>query len=750
MKKSIYAVLLGTFLLMPVSSQAQLISKDLALVEKAREAVGQINGTTIFAAENNPENWLSHGRTYSEQRYSPLKQINQETVKDLGLAWQWDTGRKRGLEASPLVVNGVIYTSGTFSEVIALDAKTGKMIWRNDLNVDKTRTKYACCDVVNRGVAAWEGKIFIGTIDGRLVALDAMTGEIIWDKLTIDLDRPYTITGAPRVVKGKVIIGNGGAEFGVRGYITAYDATTGDQAWRFYTVPGNPDLGFENDAMKMAAETWGGGPWWEVGGGGTVWDSMAYDPELDLLYIGVGNGSPWNKHIRSPAGGDNLFLSSIVAVRPETGEYVWHYQTTPGEAWDYTATQHMILTELEIEGKRRKVIMQAPKNGFFYVIDRTNGEFISADNYTAVSWATHIDPKTGRPVETDNSYKDKGQLQFPSPLGGHNWQPMCFSQDTGYVYIPSRDVSFYYQNVDNFSHKPGDWNVGVPVMKDTRVPTWLDPMLVKKLGPSMVRGFLQAWDPVTQERVWKVDHDAAWNGGLLCTAGNLVFQGNAAGHFVAYAAETGKKVWEFDAKHGIIAPPVTYTVDGEQYITVLAGFGGSVGLSFSVTVKNREDAHPTGRVLTFKLGGKAELPDQPRVPEIIPEPPELTASKETIEQGNELYHTYCVYCHGPGAISSTAMKDLRYMDKATHEMFVPIVLGGTLSHEGMAAYSDLVNEEQTRAIHAYLSKLAHDIRDSQDDGALWVSTKQAFYSVITSVASGLTSFSRWLLDEGSD
>ena len=719
-------------------------SEPLVAQNEVKESLQRMDSDRINNADSEAHNWLAHGRTYSEQRYSPLNQVNEDTVDELGLAWYWDTGTKQGLEGTPIVVDGIMYASGSWSEVYAVDARTGKMIWKNDLNVDKGRGKYLCCDAVNRGVAVWKGRVYVGTVDGRLVALDALTGEIVWDTLTIDLDRPYTITGAPRIVKDKVIIGNGGAEFGVRGYVTAYDTETGEQSWRFYTVPGNPADGFENDAMKKAAETWGGGPWWEIGGGGTAWDSMAYDPELDLLYIGVGNGSPWNKYIRSPAGGDNLYLSSIVALRPGTGEYVWHYQTTPGEAWDYTATQHMILKDLEIDGRTRKVIMQAPKNGFFYVIDRITGEFISANNYVPVSWASHIDPETGRPVQTDNDYKDKLVLQFPSPLGGHNWQPMCNHEETGLVYIPSRELSFMYSHDENFEYHPGHWNVGLPVMKDIVIPTWVDPKLVTKLGPAAARGYLQAWDPIKQEQVWRVDHEGPWNGGMLCTGDNLIFQGNGRAQFVAYAADTGEQVWEFDAQSGIIAPPITYEIDGEQYISVMAGWGGSVGLSFSVVGNSPEEMEIKGRILTFKVGGKAELPAI-QMEHRLPEPPELTASSDLVHKGNQLYHNNCVYCHGPGAISTPNLRDLRYMDKETHEQFLAIVYGGIWQDRGMPGYDDLLSVDDVEAIHAYLTKVGHTTLAFEQQSETWKDFKEFNYGVLAHVTKFFTGIFTWVM-----
>ena len=342
--------------------------------------------------------WKLHGNDHGEQRYSTLKQVNRDNVEDLGLAWSFDIPTRRGIEATPLMVDGTLFVSGSWSIVYALDAVSGERKWTYDPKVDRAFLAKGCCDAVNRGVAYDNGRIFVGAYDGRLIALDAANGEVLWEVVTTDQTQPYTITGAPRIAKDKVIIGNGGAELGVRGYVTAYDVATGKQAWRFYTVPGNPADDFENAQMESAADTWTG-EWWRWGGGGTVWDSMAYDPELDLFYIGVGNGSPWNQSVRSPDGGDNLFLASIVALRPDTGEYVWHYQTTPGETWDFTATQHIMLVDLDIDGKQRKVLMQAPKNGFFYVLDRATGELISAEAYTTVNWATGIDRESGRPVE---------------------------------------------------------------------------------------------------------------------------------------------------------------------------------------------------------------------------------------------------------------------------------------------------------------------------------------------------------------
>jgi PQQ-dependent dehydrogenase (methanol/ethanol family) len=725
---------------------AVLLSLLLALAgARAANAGTAVDAQQLAQAGQDPANWIQHGRTQSEQRYSPLDQINTGNVGQLGLAWYLNLGTNRGLEGTPLAVDGILYFTGPWSAAYAVDARSGKLLWKNDLHVDRDRGRFACCDVVNRGMAMWNGKLYLGTIDGRLVALDAATGQIVWDKLTVDPKRPYTITGAPRVVKGKVLIGNGGAEYGVRGYVSAYDAETGELAWRFYTVPGDPSQPFENPILAKAATTWdAAGKYWEIGGGGTVWDSMAYDPDLDLLYIGVGNGSPWNRFIRSPSGGDNLFLSSIVALRPETGEYVWHYQTTPGEGWDYTATQHLILADIQVDGERRPVIMQAPKNGFFYVLDRRDGRLISAKNYVHVSWAKEIDLKTGRPVQTDNSYKDHGVYQFPSPMGGHNWQPMCFHPDTGYVYIPARELAMIYRQDKGFEYNPNFWNVGMEVMKDVTVPAWMPADLVKNVGAATAQGFLLAWDPVRQREVWRHNSESPWNSGALCAGKNLVFEGTGRGYLDAYDASTGERLWHYDAQQGVIGSPVTYTIDGEQYVSVLVGWGGAFGLSFGFASNTREEPSTEGRLMTFKLGGQAQLPPVAR-PRRLPEPPPQTASREEVAQGAKLYHHYCVYCHGPGAIGHPNLADLRYMDAETHRSFDAIVLGGALRDRGMVSFAGLVSPEQSRLIHAYLIELGHNTREAeQARGSLWSRVKHGTYAVLAQLGEWGVDLLRWL------
>src|SRR6185503_1795026 len=542
--------------------------------EEARSATAPaaVTAARLTAADSEPGQWMSHGRTYGEQRFSPLDQINTATVGKLGLSWFADLDTRRGQEATPIVVDDVLYVSTAWSKVKAYDAATGKLLWAYDPEVPGEWAVNACCDVVNRGVAVWEGKVFVGSFDGRLIALDAATGRELWDVNTIDRTKPYTITGAPRVVKGKVLIGNGGAEFGVRGYLSAYDADTGSLAWRFYTVPGNPADGFESPALEMAAKTWSG-QWWRLGGGGTVWDSMAYDPELDLLYVGVGNGSPWNHQIRSEGKGDNLFLASIVALDPDDGSYVWHYQTSPGETWDHTATQHIIVADLRLDGgAARRVVMQAPKNGFFYVLDAKTGELISAKNFTDISWATRVDMETGRPVETaDARFYKTGRpfLSLQNPNGAHTWHPMSFSPDTGLVYIPVHMGNYTFTHDATFTPSPLTTNLGI-----RRAGAPADPgarAVATQAALASVGGRLIAWDPIKQREAWRVDREGAANGGVLSTKGGLVFQGTGTGEFAALDARTGTRRWSAQTQTGVIAAPISYMVDGVQYVAITVG-----------------------------------------------------------------------------------------------------------------------------------------------------------------------------------
>ena len=660
--------------------------------------------------------WRLHGLDNAETRSSPLDQITPANVGRLGVAWfaDFDARSLRGVEATSLVVNGVLYASGPWSKVIALDATTGKTLWAYDPEIDGAIARRACCDVVNRGVAYADGLIFAGVLDGRLVALDARTGKVRWTAITTDPNQSYTITGAPRIVKGKVLIGNGGSEYGVRGYLSAYDIATGKLAWRFHTVPGNPQRGFENAAMAMAAKTWSG-EWWKYGGGGTVWDSMTYDPELDLLYVGVGNGGPWDRKVRSPGGGDNLFLSSIVALRPDTGEYVWHFQQVPGDEWDYTATQHMILADLEIDGRRRKVLMQAPKNGYFYVLDRTNGAFISGTPYVPITWSKGLDPKTGRPdIAPEARYSSTGKpfLGMPSPAGGHSWQPMSYSSRTGLVYFPTAELPYGYvaAKAEDFRFDERGWNTGQdPVL--TAMPE--DPAIRTQIR-AMMRGALVAWDPIRGKRAWSVPMPLPWNGGVLSTNSGLVFQGTGTGDFVAYDAATGNKLWSIPLGSGIVAPPISYSIRGVQYISVAVGWGGILPLNMGEALKPAIKPL-VNRVVTFRLGGKAKMP----LPRAVPSGPvpalPAPASTETVARGRALYHVRCWMCHGDSVVNHGGVPDLR-RSAAIHDAdaFGAFVLGGVAETSGMPNFSKDLTGEQVESIRAYVIKRARDLKNNPD------------------------------------
>ena len=689
-----------------------LVLPLLFLIFNCSETVDSKNPLVDFNAS--PNEWLLHGRTYAEERHSPLDQINTSNVDQIGLSWSFETGTNRGHETTPIVKDGVMFITAPWSVVHALDAKTGDLLWTHDPQVERAWANNACCDVVNRGVALYENSIFFGTIDGRLISLDKDTGNENWSILTIDKSWPYTITGAPRIVKGNVIIGNGGGEFGVRGYVTAYDVDSGDELWRFYTVPGNPNEPFESPEMEIAAKTWSGGKWWEYGGGGTVWDSMAYDPVLDTLYIGTGNGSPWNRYVRSPGGGDNLYLSSIVALDPDTGDYKWHYQTTPGDSWDYTATQHMILADLEINGQIRKVIMQAPKNGFFYVIDRTNGELISAENYVPINWATHVDMETGRPVENPaNNYFNTPALTTPGPLGGHNWQPMAFNPDTGLVYIPAQEMLFVYSNDKDFEYNRKTWNTGQQV-EMTYLPK--NPDELAMVDKATV-GYLLAWDPIAQEEVWREQYQRPWSGGLLSTAGDLVLQGTSDGRFIAFDAASGEILWSVDTGQGIIAPPITYMIDEEQYIAIQVGYGGAYALAGAFPSANKNPAQ-NGRMLVFKLGGEEMSPPVQSIARVNPVVPSMTTDALTIARGEYEYHEHCQFCHGAGVIGGGVIPDLRYLDEVGHKTFLGVILGGMHSEKGMASFKDVLSLEQANQIQAYIisqAKLTGVTREAAED-----------------------------------
>jgi len=664
---------------------------------------GNVDTQRLLSAGSDSQNWLLTGRTYADQRFSPLTQVNTETAPKLGLAWHYDFDTDRGQEATPVEIDGVLYTTTAWSKVYAFDAKTGKLLWNYDPKVDRQRGFSACCDVVNRGVAVWRGKVYAAALDGRLTALDAKTGKEVWSTVTVDQSKPYTITGAPRVIKGKVLIGNGGAEYGVRGYLSAYDAETGKLAWRFYTTPnpeGKADGAVSDPVLaKMARPTWGGGvP--ASGGGGTVWESISYDPDLNLIYFGAGNGSPWSAVKRSDGKSDNLFLSSIVAVNADTGQYVWHYQPTPDDNWDYDATQHLMLADLTIDGRPRKVVMQASKNGFFYVIDRASGQLISAKNFVPTTWATSIDLKTGRPVENpDARFREKPALVSPAPYGGHNWQPMAFDPGLGLVYIPAMEAVQAYGNDPNFKHREGAWNLGL----DMALWALPDDKAQQDAIKALLKGELIAWDPVKQEARWTVSHPHFWNAGVLATAGGLVFQGDAEGAFAAYESKTGKEVWRYDVGNGVIAAASTYMIDGEQYVAVMAGYGGAAPLAAHWALPNRP--RMPGRLLVFKIGGTDAAPPYPKLETAKLDLTGVTAPGDAAA-GLTLFTQNCLVCHSANATG----RYLPYLKASpmitSAEAFRTVVLDGALKADGMVSFARFLTPTDAEAIRAYLVKEA--------------------------------------------
>ncbi|MEZ5749429.1 MAG: PQQ-dependent dehydrogenase, methanol/ethanol family [Caenibius sp.] len=671
----------------------------------------------LLAASNQPGDWVTYGGTFDEQRFSRLDQINDTSVGQLGLAWSHEFDTNRAQESTPLEQDGVIYVTTAWSKVLALDAISGKLIWSYDPEVPGEFGAKGCCDVGNRGAALYNEKLYVGTFDGRLIALDIKTGKPVWSAVTVDQSRTSTITGAPRVVKGKVLIGNGGAELGARGYVTAYDAETGDQVWRFYTVPGNPANGPDGAASdkaiaELARRTWFG-EYWKTGGGGTVWDSIVYDQELDQLYIGVGNGSPWNHKVRSAGKGDNLFLSSIVALNPDTGEYLWHYQETPGESWDYTATQTITLATLTIDGKPRKVLMQAPKNGFFFVVDRASGKLISAKNFVDVNWASGYELKTGRPIEDPKArYDDAAYTAVPGALGAHNWQPMAFSPQTGLAYIPANHALFGYENLDApFKFRPHRWNLGIKT-SNNEPPD--DPKVFKDIR-QMLSGRLIAWDPVKQQEAWGFELPEPWNGGVLTTAGNLVFQGDTKGNFRAFSADKGKVLWSVKLGMPIMAAPVTFEVGGDQYVAVVAGYGGAYPLTSAFA--DDPGPRPNGRIYVFKLGAKIAMPQIVRPeagPAVVPDDAFTPAQ---IAHGKELFATDCWTCHGPGAVSSGVAPDLRRSGVlASAEAWKAVVIDGILKDRGMISFSEYFDARDAEDLRAYVADRARKLQAQEGTG----------------------------------
>ena len=677
---SAIAMLLAAAALAFVAHDATTAQAQSSTQRQSVQRYGQIDRARLLDADQHPDQWLTSGRNFGKSYYSPLNQINQTDVSRLGFAWEYDTHTVRGLEATPIEVDGVMYTSGPVGQVYALNAKTGAGIWTFDPHNNMRVNQHSCCDEVNRGVAVWEGKVYVASFDGHLFALDARTGRVIWKVDTIvDHNRGYTSTGAPEVAHNVVVIGNAGAEYDARGYVSAYDLDTGKLAWRFYTVPGPPDKPYENPALKIAAKTWDPKSDWKMGGGGTVWDAIDYDPELNLLYFGTGNGTFYNREQRSPDGGDNLFISSIIALNPDTGRMVWYYQEVPGDQWDFDVVQPIIMTNLKIGGVMHKVLMQAPKPGFFIILDRKTGKLLSANPYVPITWAKYVDLKTGRPVETADarSYKygtnGKNFIE-PSPMGGHNWDPMSWDPQTGLVYIPAIENG----QTSLFSGK----------------------------------AFLRAWDPIRGKAVWNVQLSDWWDHpGVMSTAGGLVFQGTGTGYFRAYSAETGKILKQIFVGTTIVAAPMTYEIDGVQYVAVMAAWGGG-GWNFAHPDSAVYQRGNAGRILAFKLGGGL-TPVPPLLPPLgpLPKPPAQTGTPQEIAQGETLFQAHCSSCHLD--MPRSLAPDLRALTPEQHAAFQQIVRGGILQNAGMPPWNNVLTEQEVNDIHDYVISLewmAYDVQ----------------------------------------
>lgn len=659
----------------------------------------------LLHADSEPSQWMTYGGDYEEQRYSRLSQINRDNVKELGLKWFADYDTNLPQDGTPLYIDGVIYVSTAWSKVYAFDARSGKTLWEYDPKTPGQWIRNVCCGIANRGIAAWNGKIYLGTLDGRLVAINAQTGKPVWSTLTIDPSWHYSITSAPRVAKGLVFIGESGGEYGVRGYISAYDAETGKRVWRFYTVPGNPRKGYENAALKRAAATWGPGHWWKLGGGGAVWDAIVYDPVTDLLYFGTGNGSPWNDHFRDPTNGDNLYLASIIAVKPETGEYVWHYQTTPADTWDYDAVSPMTIVNLMWQGKQRRVILQPCKNGFFYVLDAATGKLLSAKPFTKVNWAYGVDMKTGRPRVRPAARYPLGHPWnlAPGVQGAHGWQANAYDPQTHLLYFPTQDAYWPMEATPTFTPNPVGYNLGINFSAS---------FTYYKSHPKAPQGFssyLQAWDPVTGRQVWKGAVNQGPTGGALATAGGLVFQaGGSAEEIRAYDARTGEKLWSFKTQTGSLAPPISFELDGQQYIAVSVG-GNTTGGYYAPNYS---------RMLVFGLHGQAVLPPtRPYTPPPL-DPPPSTASARVIRAGSVKYASYCAACHGDeGQTRGANFPDLtRTPLLRSQSGFDQVVLKGILAQRGMDSFASALHPADTAAIRAFLIKRANEIKETMPEG----------------------------------
>jgi quinohemoprotein ethanol dehydrogenase len=672
---------------------SRLLAKPVAVDQKR-----------LLKGTSDPRQWSHYGGSYDEQRFSPLQKINDGNVKDLGLAWYADYDTNQNQHGSPLYVDGVVYVSTARNVVHAFDARDGKRLW----TYSPVMVPNPNLGLVNRGMAAYNGKLYMGMLDARLVAIDARTGKAAWNIDTVpeslglgDMRKKYSITMAPRVAKGLVFVGGSGGEYGVRGFIAAYDAETGKEVWRFWTVPGDPakpDNAISDSALARAVSTWPEGiEYWKQGGGGTIWDAAVYDPETDLLYFGTGNGTPWNRQMRDPDDGDNLYVASLVAVKAGTGEYVWHYQQTPGDSWDYDAISPLVTADVTIGGEKKHVIIQPSKNGFLYVIEAATGKLISADAFTGVTWASGVDLATGRPIEVPGARYETEPFNIgPGAPGGHTWHPNAYSPVTGLIYIPT------WENYSAMSPqvRPTDGKPPPLIAFGGRV----DRATLKPHGKQANDGWLQAWDPVARKAVWETPKGPRATSGVLATGGNLVFMGNSGGNQLsAYDAKTGANLWTFDALTAVYAAPITYELDGVQYIAASVG-GAASGDYFAPTY---------ARMLVFKVGGKEKLPPtQPYTPRQL-NPPPLTASADVVERGARVYEEKCSMCHGVNGTQQRSTFPNLTVTPFLHsqEAFDQVVLQGIRLSQGMPGFSEQLQPVDSSAMRAYLVSRANELKN---------------------------------------
>lgn len=676
---------------------------------------GWVDAARLAGAAQAPGAWYTAGRDAGQTYYSPLEAIDEGSVGKLGFAWQHWLGQHRGVEATPIVVDGVMYTSGPWGHVYALDATTGKLLWSYDPGVPGGYGRNACCDVVNRGVAVWKGRVYVASLDGYLHAIDARTGRRLWRVNTLphhDPEAQYFVTGAPIVAGNLVVIGYGGSDFkGNRGSVSAYSLDTGAFRWRFYTVPRDPKLGPQDQPQLTAAvKTWPAGYDWSMGAGGAVWGGLAYDAKLHLIYFGTANAAPYHGAMDPAKVGDERYVASIVAVHADSGRMAWYYQEVPAEGWDYDATNPLVLTELTVDGRPRQVVIQASKDGFLYVLDRATGEFLSGKEFTYINWTKGLDPLTHRPmVRPALDWTHAPALIWPGAIGAHNWQPMSFDPRTSLVYIPVIDSPMVYVNTTrrragmiqgNFDLAfffPSDYSPKDLESLYGPLPPLSD--LARGGPPPVSRGFIRAVEPMTGKVLWQRQTGSIWDGGLLSTAGNLVFQGDAAGHLNVYAADTGKLLKQIDVGSSIMAAPMTYRVAGVQYVAVMTGYGGGVLYEPFPQTSAAYRFGNEDRIVAFRLGGgptpKPALFHEASPPSLPPR----TANPQAVARGEVLYNRYCSRCH---VFGRGLLPDLRRTQPALTPAFFEIVLHGADQVNGMGRFDDLLTRADAEAIQAYV------------------------------------------------